>query len=305
MPLSVVYVCDEAHAARLAISLESWMRFRKANAFVIDFGLSEATRARLGGAYGVTVLERSHLLELETERRIGAYREKTLAAMRIAEAGVANEDRVLLLDTDIILLDCSFFSRVEDVAVGEVAAVSSAWDVDFTWTYRPEAEAVLREICGLEVFEQSWTIPNSGVVSAWARTWRAVCPAWARLYDRFLAVSDWRRLVRPGASPGDQEFLRLALDVAGCVWRPLHGSCNMQVSPERMFWGGGRRARRSPAATSASRPRPCGRFTLASSGTGSLHYPRICSPTAPPEPASQRWWTLSEPARSREVGFSR
>jgi hypothetical protein len=237
MSPTVVYVCDEAHAARLAISLESWKRFRDADAYVIDFGLSQATRQRLGQAYGAKLVKRSHPVSEGIERRIGAYREKTLAVTLVADIGHAGEDPIVLLDSDIIVFDASFFDMVEDVGDGEVAASASAWDVDFTWTYRPEAEPVLREVCGLPDFERSWTIPNSGVVSARPGTWRAVCPAWALLYDRFLAAPDWRRLIRPGASPGDQEFLRLALARAGCAWRPLHGSCNMQVSPERMCWG--------------------------------------------------------------------
>lgn len=237
MPLSVVYVCDEAHAARLAISLESWKRFRDANAYVIDFGLSQTTRRRLREAYAVTVLGRSRPAVAGAERRTGAYREKTLAAMRVAEAGCAEEDSILLLDSDIIVLDDSLFLLAEDTADREVTTAASAWDVDFTWTYRPEAEPVIREVCGLDNFERSWTIPNSGVASASSRTWRAVCPVWGRLYDRFLGVPNWRRLIKPGTSPGDQEFLRLALGPAACTWRRLHGSCNMQVSPERMYWG--------------------------------------------------------------------
>jgi hypothetical protein len=237
MPLSTVYVCDEAHAARLAISLESWKRFRDADVYVIDVGLSHATRRRLCEAYGATLLERSRAPLVGADRRIGAYREKTLAAMLVADARGADEDPIVLLDSDIIVFDASFFEVIKGVGHREVAAAPSAWDVDFTWTYRPEAVSVLREVCGLHNFERSWKIPNSGVVSARPHTWRTVCSAWARLYDRFLDVPDWHGLIKPDTSPGDQEFLRLALACTGCTWRRLHGSCNMQVSPERMFWG--------------------------------------------------------------------
>lgn len=238
MELGFVYVCDQPHFSRLIISLESLRFFGAARLFVVDYGLEWASRRKLEIVYGVTMIEPAFpMTAVQSRRRIGAFREKTLAANSVAAAWqCGNTSLIVLMDSDIIVLDSSFWEIGEGVTESDICMTPSAWDKDFTWTYTENALSLLREISGIEGFEMNWEIPNSGVACASPAAWQAVCPLWRELYDRFVALPHWPSVVRDHATPGDQEFLVVAMRLARVNWRRLHGSYNMQVSRERMAW---------------------------------------------------------------------
>jgi hypothetical protein len=237
MGLGFVYVCDQEHFARLIISLESLRLFRRSQVFVVDYGLQPASRDKLEAVYGVTMVDAAfRWTRAPSGRRIGAFREKTIAAGRVAEQRWPDTSPIVLIDSDIIILDLGFWEIEECVTANRICMTHSAWDKDFTWTYTENALPSLRNISGIEDFEMNWKIPNSGVVCAASAAWQAVCPLWRELYDRFIALPDWPSVVRAHATPGDQEFLVLAMHLAGIDWHRLHGSYNMQVSRERMAW---------------------------------------------------------------------
>jgi hypothetical protein len=237
MGLGFVYVCDQPHLARLIISLESLRHFGMSQVFVVDYGLEPASRDKLEVVYGVTMVEAAFPRAPTTSgRRIGAFREKTMAANRVAARRWPDTSPIVLIDSDIIVLNLEFWGIEEGVTENRICMTPSAWDKDFTWTYTENALSLLRDISGIEDFEMNWEIPNSGVVCASPVAWQAVCPLWCELYDRFIALPGWPSVVRAHTTPGDQEFLVLAMRLAGVDWHRLHGSYNMQVSRERMAW---------------------------------------------------------------------
>jgi hypothetical protein len=168
-------------------------------------------------------------------RRINAYREK--ARIGLHETWNSVDSRPLIfLDADIIITDASFFDLLSSGDETTILASPSAWDRDLTWTYKAEALPVLRQASGLVDLTMQELIPNSGVLAAWAATWRQLSMIWAELYDSFLTQSAGMNVLHESRLPGDQEFLALACKMAKIHWQKLHGSFNMQVDPARMRW---------------------------------------------------------------------
>ena len=240
---AIVYVSDQSRLHQLALSLFSWRRFKVADIFVVDLGLSDAGRRWLSDVCGVRLLVPlapfRHLPCFGNDApRINAYREKTHIGAHGVWAGL--EDRPLIyLDADIIVTEASFIDVVGDVAENALSACPSVWDNDFNWTYTPEALASLRAVSGVADLSLSEPIPNSGVTCARAATWAQLSTVWAEIFDAFLGISAGPGLLREGTLPGDREFLALACRRSGVRWCHLHGSCNMQVDPRRVRWAEG------------------------------------------------------------------
>lgn len=261
MGLSFVYVCDEAHFARLIIGLESLNRVGGTEVFIVNYGLDADSCRDLERVYRATVIETAFPAPVPTAHRTGAFREKTMAAARVANLRRRDDSPIVLMDSDIIVLDQSFLEIGKGIADRDICMVRSVWDTDFTWSYTSDALPLLRAVSETADFEMNWEIPNSGVVCASPATWRVIGPIWHKLYDRFLALPNWPSVMQANASPGDQEFLRLALRPAGMTWRRLHGTYNMQVSPERMAWG-----------AEISLPLRGGHFNEAAENVRALHF---------------------------------
>src|ERR1700687_4771495 len=78
---AVGYLSDQGRVHQLALSLFSWRRFATGDVFVVDFGLTDASRRWLSQACGVRFLAPlAPPLPLDRFgqdiRRINAYREK-------------------------------------------------------------------------------------------------------------------------------------------------------------------------------------------------------------------------------------
>src|ERR1700693_4503000 len=162
MALSYVYVCDESHIARLVISLESLRRLGGGDIFVVDYGLDPTSRRKLESVYSVTAIDPVNLHCTKYPRRLGAYREKTVAAGRAAMLNRRASGPIVLMDTDIIVLDSSFLDVGKELTDGDIAMARSAWDKDFNWTYTPDALQIIRTVSGVKDFAMDWEIPNSG-----------------------------------------------------------------------------------------------------------------------------------------------
>jgi hypothetical protein len=237
---AIVYVSDQSRLHQLALSLFSWRRFSGGDVFVVDLGLTEAGRRWLAESCRVHLLSRlAPAMSLrhfgKDARRIDAYREKTRIGMHASWANFA-ERPLIYLDADIVVTEASFLDMVGNTPTNALSACPSVWDVDFNWTYKPEALMSLRMASGVADLALSDPMPNSGVTCARASTWAHLSRTWAAIYDAFLEITVESNVLRQGTLPGDQEFLALACRRCGVHWAHLHGSCNMQVDPRRMCW---------------------------------------------------------------------
>lgn len=235
----VAYVCDQGRLHQLLVSIASWRRFGAWPICIVDLGLTERGREAVDALVGdsVTFCARATSFvphDAAEGPRLTAYVEKTLVGAK------ADADVVVFLDSDIVVVGPDTIDHLASAGAGELLASPSAWDRDFTWTYRDGALVHLRRLTEDPDLRMASPICNSGVWSMRRDDAAVVSKQWAAAYVGALRTPDLWAQVRPGALIGDQEFLVPAGRSVGVAWRRLHGSFNMQVHENRMPWHLGR-----------------------------------------------------------------
>ena len=210
----------------------SWRRFACYPTLVVDYGLTEFQGRILTDSFENLAIR----LAKPAEPRLPIGQSQRAYLLKCTIGHQFELDRILFLDSDILVVRGSLFDTVAATPAGCIGASPSAWDRDFSWSYTASSLPILRRITGIPSLDIGFEVPNSGVWYGESPHIETVGREWHRQLTDALESPALSASLRDNRSIGDQEFLSTACKALGVTWHKLPGRLNMQVHDTKMEW---------------------------------------------------------------------